>query len=240
MPTTARKHFEEDIKRAREIAQHSSKRRASLREDLWRWAWVVAIGALDAYLCDAYVDILCAQLRAYNTGQLDSLPAAYARVNLPAGEVLKAGRYTSRGNWALRMAARKVMAEENMLQLSRVPDMFNPALPQGYKLRDGSAIEAFVEASPKRLVGLTASEYRAKMLNGGTQDRKDKVRKSVWNAMVAELGKRIQRRHDIVHNCDRPKEVCLDVTQASVEKTILYVRAFVETLDDHLDQHRTF
>jgi len=61
MPTTARKHFGEDMKRARAVlllGQREAPSDADLASDLARSSVVFAVGALDAYLCDAFVDVL--------------------------------------------------------------------------------------------------------------------------------------------------------------------------------------
>src|SRR5581483_10054874 len=66
VPATALKHFTEDIGRARAILTHADPPPTGypaerlLRSDLLRSAWMFAIGALDAYFCDAYTDIVAA------------------------------------------------------------------------------------------------------------------------------------------------------------------------------------
>jgi hypothetical protein len=61
VPATAYKHFQDDIARARNIVTHAAGLPAGvLRSDLFRSAWMFALGALDAYFCDAYTDIVAA------------------------------------------------------------------------------------------------------------------------------------------------------------------------------------
>ena len=63
MPATALQHFREDIARAKAIVSHAAPLPLStggeklLRSDLLPSAWMFAVGALDAYFCDAYTDI---------------------------------------------------------------------------------------------------------------------------------------------------------------------------------------
>ena len=63
MPATALQHFQEDIARARAIVAHAeplprtTSAEQLLRSDLLRSAWMFAVGALDAYYCDAYTDV---------------------------------------------------------------------------------------------------------------------------------------------------------------------------------------
>jgi hypothetical protein len=60
MPRTALAHFSEDLARARAIVAHAdplpqtTESEGLLRSDLLRGAWMFAVGALDAYFCDAY------------------------------------------------------------------------------------------------------------------------------------------------------------------------------------------
>ena len=64
MPGTALAHFAEDIARARAIVAHaqtlpiSTAAEQMLCGDLLRSAWMFAVGALDAYFCDAYTDLV--------------------------------------------------------------------------------------------------------------------------------------------------------------------------------------
>jgi hypothetical protein len=129
----ARTHFDEDILRAGAVLATAELNglSESVRSDLRRNAVAAAVGALDAYLCDAYVDLLAGALVRARTNA-SSLPSAYRKELLPAGPLLAA--YNQRPNWGLRMAARLRMEKDNMLQIGRVPDMFNPALPNGQKL----------------------------------------------------------------------------------------------------------
>lgn len=63
MPATALQHFQEDIGRARAIVSHAdplprgTPAEQLLRADLLRSAWMFAVGALDAFFCDAYPDL---------------------------------------------------------------------------------------------------------------------------------------------------------------------------------------
>ena len=70
MPSTALQHFTEDIARARAIVTyadplpHATPSDKLLRSDLLRAPWMFAVGALDAYFCDAYTDIVAATRQA--------------------------------------------------------------------------------------------------------------------------------------------------------------------------------
>lgn len=66
MPATALQHFDEDIARARSIVMHAdplprtSSTEMLLRSDLLRSGWMFAVGAMDAYFCDACTDLVAA------------------------------------------------------------------------------------------------------------------------------------------------------------------------------------
>jgi hypothetical protein len=68
VPATALNHFQQDVARARAIVAHAdplpngTATEQLLRSDLFRSAWMFAVGALDAYFCDAYTDIVAATI----------------------------------------------------------------------------------------------------------------------------------------------------------------------------------
>lgn len=63
--TTARTHFDEDLARARALVRHAHPLPASVvRDDIMRAAWMMAVGATDAYFCDAYADLAARTLQA--------------------------------------------------------------------------------------------------------------------------------------------------------------------------------
>lgn len=228
----ARTHFDEDILRAGAVLATAELNglSESVRSDLRRNAVAAAVGALDAYLCDAYVDLLAGALVRARTNA-SSLPSAYRKELLPAGPLLAA--YNQRPNWGLRMAARLRMEKDNMLQIGRVPDMFNPALPNGQKLWNDLMPQYFA-LNRKRLTHYTAAEFATV-----PAQQKDKALRKARGTLTERIGIIIQRRHDIVHNCDRPRQAVTSLTQAAATKMIRDVRDPIEILDSHLEQHRT-
>ena len=70
MPTTALNHFNQDVARTRAIVAHAdplprtNPTEQMVRSDLLRSAWMFAVGAFDAYFCDAYTDAVAATLAA--------------------------------------------------------------------------------------------------------------------------------------------------------------------------------
>ncbi|MFN7698882.1 MAG: hypothetical protein ACK6CU_26805 [Deltaproteobacteria bacterium] len=235
MPTTARRHFNEDIKRAEDLytaAAAIPPANAALAEDQFRGAVVMAVGAMDAYLCDAYVDCLAKALKACRTTPGTKLPGDYAKELLPAGPLMN-GTYTRRANWALRVAARRRMDRENMLQVGRVKDMLNPVLPANQKLWL-DMIDKYVALNRKRLTGINQAEMAAVPAN-----QKDKAKKAAAAALLRRVGEVVQRRHDIAQNCDRPKVAMQGIDAPQTKKMIADIKAFVTILDDHITQHST-
>jgi hypothetical protein len=192
-------HFNEDISRALNLhaAASTPGLAAQVADDIRRQAIAAAVAAMDAYLCDAYVDLLAAALVKAKTDP-SSFPDGFRKVTLPAGPLLAA--YNKRPNWGLRMAARMRMEKDNMLQIGKVPDLFNPALPTGQKLWDGT-MPAFFALNRKRLTHYTAAEYS----NVPSQGKTKALRKA-RGTMTGRIGTIVQRRHDIAHNCDRPRQ----------------------------------
>ena len=162
MTTTFRHHFDADILRAESLQVLADGGAPAIitgtRADDIRLASVaMAAGAMDAYFCDAYVDCLAKRLQSFKSKGLD-LPSSYATRNLPTGVLLNPPQ-SIRPNWSLRMAARTVMERENVLDLDRVTELFNPVLPQGKKLWL-NVIEPIISRNWKRLTGINKTEYR--------------------------------------------------------------------------------
>lgn len=233
MPNTARHHFDEDIQRAEALHGHADGLPGRLATDTRSAAIAMAVGAMDAYLCDAYVDCLTSVLRAYRNGAWSGdLPAFYFNQQLPAGEVLDTSR-ASRPQWGIRMAARRVMEKDNMLSITRVKDHFNPILPTGEKIW-ADFLPRLLALGYKRLTGpRTQAEIDA--LQG---DQKNAAVNKAISTVMQRLGGIIQIRHDWVHNCGRPKVAITAYTSGEAAARLADVRAFVDALDDHLEDHR--
>jgi hypothetical protein len=233
VPKTARKHFDQDLQRVGSMLALALGQPAGselLVGDLRRQAVAMAVGALDAYLCDAYADVLTRTLRACREGTLANLPAGYYKTLLPAGPLL-AKQYL-RENWGLRMAARKVIERDNMLRTSRLADMFNPGLAPSAKLWEPALLDKYVALRRRRMTKHVAKELAA--LKG--KDR-EKAYRRVEGRLRSRVDAIIQRRHDIVHNCDRPKQAPQKMSHELADRMVEDIKAFVEILDEHLNKH---
>lgn len=229
---TPRKHFGEDIARVDALLGLAQQTAAEpLRSDVARYAVAGAVGAMDAYLCDAYVGLLVAVIQGFTAGTVGSLPAPLHKETLPVGPLL-ARRYPARANWALRMAARGRMEKENMLQVGKVKDTFNPFLPAGHKLWL-DLIDEYADLGRKRLTKWRTADFAA--VSGKNLLAR---RREAATALVARIGAIVQRRHDIVHNADRPKVAPQPITWGQARAMVRDVDDFVIVLDKHVVAHR--
>jgi hypothetical protein len=116
MPRTALGHFLEDVARARAIVAHAdvlpteTAAEQMLRSDLLRSAWMFAVGALDAYFCDAYTDLVAATIISKSRHSVMALPDFFYNIRFPVRAILEAPAVNV--NWRWRMAARKMMERE--------------------------------------------------------------------------------------------------------------------------------
>lgn len=237
MPSTFRVHFNQDIARAEAMLAKSDAMLANgepslLCADTRCSSVALAVGALDAYLCDAFVDCLASVLQSYVAGNwIGALPSAYANQMLPAGEVLSTTR-PNRPNWSIRMSARSIMEKDNMLSLSKLEDCFNGILPPNQKLW-AHFYPRLLAYNRKRLTLHDAAGFAAVLPKDRTKEEK-----KVIYAVKRRLGRIIQFRHDWIHNCGRPKNAILEMTSGQARANIRDVKTFVTELDDHLALHR--
>jgi hypothetical protein len=192
----------------------------------------MAVGALDAYLCDAFVDCFTSVLKAYAAGKWQGdLPAAYANEKLPAGVVLDNSRQ-DRPRWALRMAARSIMERDNMLSLSRIPEKINGILPARQKLWVNLA-EKLTYIGSKRFTKWTHTE-----LDKMHGQARANATKQIIAQVNRRIGDTIQIRHDWAHNCGRPKTAILRMTYGQARSRLIEIGWFVFILNSHIDGNR--
>ncbi len=239
MPITPKRHFDEDIARAKAIAVHAKTLLSTtpfeelLRDDLLRSAWMFAVGAMDAYFCDAYAHFLATTLQAKSLQPTVVLPAFINKIKIPIGSILSP--YANRPNWRWRMAAKAMMERDNVLDLEKVTKLFNPFFPDGQnKKLFAEVLDVWIQlpGATAHLFGITGTVFAA-VLNGHA---KDQARKDAAKYFTKRISSIIQRRHDCIHNCDRPKTSPQPVGSAgSVQNVIRDVRFTVERCDAHFD-----
>jgi len=166
VPTTALNHFKQDVARARAIVTHAdplprtNATEQMLRSDLLRSAWMFAVGAMDAYFCDAYTDIVVATIISKSRHQAANLPDFFYDIRFPVRAILET--YANNENWRWRMAARKMMERENVLSLPAVQTLYNKFFRRGHRLfRDRMADWIVHPDARKRLFGITRTAFNA-------------------------------------------------------------------------------
>jgi hypothetical protein len=233
VPATALQHFQEDIARARAIVTHAdllphaTDAEKLLRSDLLRSAWMFAVGALDAYFCDAYTDIIAATASSKSRQPAISLPEWAYDIKFPLRAVIE--EYDN-ANWRWRMAARKMMERENVISLKTVQDLFNKFFRKGHRFfRDQLDTWISRPDAKKRLFGVLRADYVAM-----TDPDKHTARDAAIDQFEERYRAIFQRRHDCIHNCDRPR-----VSPQPLDKggTVVKVIQDVEFLVNRCDEH---
>ena len=164
MPETALKRFGEDVARARAIVEHANALSSAappeelLRSDLFRSAWMFAVGALDAYFSDAYTDVVAATVISKSRHSGMTLPDFFYEIKFPVRAILEP--YANNVNWKWRMAAREMMERENVLSLDTIRKLFNRFFRKGHKFFDDCLDSWIVHPqAKKRMFGVTRSAY---------------------------------------------------------------------------------
>jgi hypothetical protein len=236
LPGTAFSHFQQDISRARAIVAHAdalphgTAAQELLRGDLWRSAWMFGVGALDAYFCDAYTDIVAATIIAKSRQETLVLPDFFHDIRFPVRAILEP--YANNINWRWRMAARKMMERENVLSLTSVQTLFNKFFRTGRKFfRDLLPSWIVHPDGRRRVFGITATRFNALPVNQRGQAVAD-----AQGRLEERYREIFQRRHDCIHNCDRPRVKPQPLTSADVVMRVLEdVEFLVCRCDEHID-----
>jgi len=186
-----------------------------------------AVGTLDAYYCDAYADLIAATASSKSRQPAITLPEWFYEIKFPLRAILEPYRNS---NWRWRMAARKMMERETVISLATIERLFNRFFRKGHKffrdLLDGwiTEPEAIV-----RLLGVSRAAYLA--MNDA--DKHLARRKSI-NQLEERFQAIFQRRHDCIHNCDRPR---VSPQKLATSGTVLKVIQDIEYLVNRSDEH---
>jgi hypothetical protein len=237
MPITAYQHFTEDANRASALVDHADQLPSAapaeklLQSDLFRSGWMFAAGALDAYFCDAYTWVVGGTLIAKDRQPAVVLPPRLLEISLPVTAYLE--HYEARDRWRWRMAARRMMDERNMLNLGAVESAFKPFLPNGQKLYHDVIVAWVTAAAAKeRIFRVTPAAFAALTPHQKTGNRQHYI-----DAMRERFDEVIfQRRHDCIHNCDRPRTAPQRLDRAgTVRNVIRDVQFLAGRFNAHLD-----
>lgn len=234
MPDTAFQHFQQDIARAKAIVGHAdplptgTPTEQVLRSDLLRSAWMFAIGALDAYFCDAYTDLVAATISSKSRQPAIALPDFFYQIKFPIRAILE--EYEN-PNWRWRMAARKMMERENVLSLATIQELFNKFFPEDRRFFKASVLDSWIcHADAKvRLFGIRGAVFQT--LNNRDQEQ---ARRDARDQLEGRFKDLFQRRHDCIHNCDRPRVSPQPLSKAG---TVLKVIEDVEFLVNRCEEH---
>ena len=214
MLETALSHFDDDIARAYALHQHgASLTQEPLRSDILRSSWMVAVGACDAYFSDAYADLVSRAIRAKEREANVEIPDRLNNLKVPVTAILR----EHEDGWRWRMAARELIEDENVLSLGQIQRLFNHFFRKSHKLVNKDTLEPWI-VHPKaknRLFGISATEYRK--LNAS---QKGKKRADALEKFHSRFEVIFQRRHDCIHNCDRPKVSPQPIGDTQVAKVI--------------------
>ena len=211
---TAKKHFDEDIQRARNVRLHAQDVLDSMiRDDLFRSAWMLAVGACDAYFCDAYADLVARTLRAKDMEPGIKLPERLGNLQVPVTAVIRKPRAM---RW--RMAARGLIERENVLSVTQIKSLFNHFFDPTRKIMNEATIEPWIlhASSKQRLWGISKTQYRALP----TPQQQRTSRRNAVEQFEERMTRIFKRRHDCIHNCDRPKVAVQHIGEAMVLKAI--------------------
>ena len=241
-------HFNEDIARSRAIIDladgllQGTPPERLVRDDLLRSAWMFAVGALDAYFSDLYTDLLASVLMSKERQANIVLPPSVLATEVPLQAVY--ADYAQRQNWRWRMMARRRMERENVLSIETIKRLLNPFLRDGHKLF-GDVIDAWVvrPGATKWVFGLAPATYQAQLAAAAAepdQRRRERTQDGLRSNAAGALWRRytaiIQRRHDCIHNCDRPKVALRRLRSAnSVRRVVRDVEFLVVNTDSHIN-----
>jgi len=122
------------------------------------------------------------------------------------------------------------MERENVLSLDEVKKLFNKFFRDHHRFF-GDLIDAWIShpQATKRLFGVTSTAFAASNL--AAQDAARRVAKAQLEERFEKI---IQRRHDCIHNCDRPKMAPQPLVKGG---TVIKVTEDVEFLVSRCDEH---
>lgn len=222
MLVTARNHFRHDIARARALSTHSAGLPpGELADDLLRAAWMFAVGACDAYFSDAFGDLVSRALRAKDLQPAIVIPDRLNNLKVPVIAVLR----QASGGWRWRMAARELIENENVLSLDKIRTLFNHFFRKSHRLVHRATIESWIlhPNARSRLFGITGAQYKAKSAVG-----RGVACAAALEHFEEHFGMIFQRRHDCIHNCDRPRVALQAIAATTATKRIDDIEFLVE------------
>jgi hypothetical protein len=226
---TAESHFAEDIKRAEALLTLARRRNVtgSLQDDVLRSSWMIGVGAVDAFFADAFADLIARTLQAKEREKKVKIPDRLSNMELPVVALLE----DTKGGWRWRLAARAKIEKENVLSLGKIRTLFNQFFPKSHGILSKSDMERWIlhRDSQVRMVDVTSTAYRA-----ATGSQKTGYQSNASEKLAKRMEEIFQRRHDCIHNCDRPKIAVQQITELHVEKVLKDVEFLVSRCSEDL------
>ena len=230
---TPLRHFTEDIQRSKDLFEHSKlQANGTLKDDLKRSAWMMGVGAVDAFFCDAFGDVLARTLRAKQIEPGVDLPERVYQIKIPA---ISAIRSNPSDGWRWRMVARDVIEKDNVLSINKIQELLNQFFRDNRKIVKANSLNfenwLLHADSQYRLFGVYKPHYRS--ANG---QQKKMYKKNAVDKFKSRFCLIFQRRHDCIHNCDRPKVGIQrsQIQDAFVEKVISDLEFLVDRVTEDL------
>lgn len=116
-------HFDQDVTHARVLVNHAhGLPQSTLRDDIFRASWMMAVGASDAFFCDAYADLITRTLQARQIQQTFQITDRMLNLRVPAIAVI---RTAATDNWRWRMAVREIIEDETVLSITKIKNLLN-------------------------------------------------------------------------------------------------------------------
>lgn len=184
---------------------------------------------MDAYYCDAYTDLVAATASSKSRQSDIKLPEWLYEIKIPIRAVLEKYDYA---NWRWRMAARKMMERENVINLAAIQSLFNKFCRKGHRFFR-ELLDSWMSRPDARirLFGVLRVDYVA-MSDADKHTAREKAIHQFEERFYAIF----QRRHDCIHNCDRPR---MSPQPLGKGGTVLKVIQDIEYLVDRSDEHIT-
>lgn len=222
---TAKRHFEEDLDRARRLSAHAPNAPAAVQSDILRAAWMTAVGAGDAYFSDAYADLVSRTLRAKDLQPAITIPDRLNNLKVPVIAVLR-GKHAG---WRWRMAARELMEKENVLSLDKIRELLNTFFDNNNRVLHKDTFADWIThtSAKQRCFGISARAFRQI-----PPPNKNGARDDALKHFEEHFGRIFQRRHDCIHNCDRPRVAIQAITQTAVDKVIEDIEFLISRCHD--------
>ncbi len=229
MLQTAIRHFSEDIQRAKSLVLLAERLdNETEQDDILRSAWMMSVGACDAYFCDAYGDLIARTLRAKSRERSVRLPDRLSNLKIPVVAVI---RSSVNEGWRWRMAARELIEKESVLSLEEIKGLFNQFCRDGHKIINVDTVETWIlhRELQFRLFGISKTEYRR--LPGNNRETAKKQALKHFEERYQEI---FQRRNDCIHNCDRPKIALQPIGKTQVDKVIEDIEFLISVCNEIL------